>query len=74
MKSSCILRPSDAIRGAVGRVSDPDSIRSVDPDTYSESESVFGIRIRIQEGKIIHKSRKNYESSCFEVLDVFFES
>jgi hypothetical protein len=30
------------------RVSDPDSIRSVDPDPYSESGSVSGIRIRIR--------------------------
>jgi hypothetical protein len=32
---------------------DPDSVRSVhpDPDPYSEYGSVFGIRIRIQEGK-----------------------
>jgi hypothetical protein len=37
----------------VTRVADPDSIGSVDPvpDPDSESGSVFGIRIRIQEGK-----------------------
>ncbi len=34
-----------------GSVLDPYSIGSVDPDPYLESGSVFGIRIRIQEGK-----------------------
>jgi hypothetical protein len=43
---------------------DPDSIRSVEPDPYSESGS--------RRGKMTHKSRKNYEISCFEVLDVLF--
>jgi hypothetical protein len=45
-------------------VSDPDSIRSVDPD--SESGSGSGSR----RAKTTHKSRKNSEISCFEVLDV----
>jgi hypothetical protein len=36
------------------------------------SGSRFRIRIRIQKGKITHKSRKNLEISCFEVLDVLF--
>ncbi len=44
---------------------DPDSIRSVDPDPYSESGS--GSR----RAKMTHKSRKK-EISCFEVLDVLF--
>jgi hypothetical protein len=48
----------------VGRISDPDPIRSVDPDPYSESESVS------RRVKMTHKSRKHYEISCFEVLDV----
>jgi hypothetical protein len=49
------------------KVSDPDSIRSVepDPDLYSESGSIFGIRIRIQEAKMTHRRRKNY---IFHVL------
>jgi hypothetical protein len=34
--------------------------------TYSESGSGSG---RV---KMTHKSRKNYEISCFEVLDVLF--
>ncbi len=47
----------------LSRVSDldPDSISSVDP--YLESES--GSR----RDKMTHKSRKNQEISCFEVLD-----
>jgi hypothetical protein len=48
-----------------GSVLDPDSIRSVS-DPYSESES--GSR----RAKMSHKSRKKYEISCFEVLDVLF--
>jgi hypothetical protein len=36
----------------------------------SGSGSVFGIRIRIQEGKMTHESRKILEISCIEVLDV----
>jgi hypothetical protein len=51
------------------RVSNPDpdftdSIRSVDPDPYSESGS--GSR----RAKMTRKSRKHLEISCFEVLDV----
>ncbi len=41
-----------------------DSIRSVDPDPYSESGS--GSR----RAKMTRKSRKHLEISCFEVLDV----
>jgi hypothetical protein len=56
------------------RVADPDPnwIRiqsgSVDPDPCSESGS--GSR----RAKITRKSRKKEEISCFEVLDVLFES
>ena len=39
----------------ISRVSDPDSIRSVDPDPYSESGS--------REAKMTHKSRKKFEIS-----------
>ena len=45
-------------------VSDPDSIRSVDPYPDSESGS--------RGAKMTHKGRKNKEISCFEVLDVLF--
>jgi hypothetical protein len=45
---------------------DPDSIRSVDQDPYSESGS--GTR----RTKMSHISRKNLEISCFEVIDVLF--
>jgi hypothetical protein len=45
-------------RGAQGRLSDPDSIRSVDPDPYSESGS--------RRAKITHKSRKKTRN--FNVL------
>jgi hypothetical protein len=45
---------------------DPDSIRSVDPDPYSESGS--GSR----RAKMTQKVEKNLEISCFEVLDVLF--
>jgi hypothetical protein len=38
----------------------------MDPDPYSESGS--GSR----RAKMTHKSRKNEEISCFEVLDVLF--
>jgi hypothetical protein len=51
---------------AEGRVADPDSIGSVDPDPDSESGS--GSR----RAKMTHKSRKNFLSSCFEVLEGFF--
>ncbi len=44
----------------------PDSISSVDPDPDSEPGS--GSRRE----KITHKSRKNQEIACFEVLDVLF--
>jgi hypothetical protein len=44
---------------------DPDSIRSVDPD----SESGFGSRRAKMTNKI---RKKNIEMSCFEVLDVLF--
>ncbi len=37
---------------------DPYSIGPVDPDPYSESGSVFGIRIRIQEGKNYPQKQK----------------
>jgi hypothetical protein len=47
-------------------VSDPDSIRSVDPDPYSESGSGSS------RAKMTHKSRKNLEILCFNVLDVLF--
>jgi hypothetical protein len=49
---SAFLIPKDQGFGS-GSVIDPDSIRSVDPDPdlYSECGSVFGIQIRIQEGK-----------------------
>ncbi len=43
-----------------------ESIRSVDPNPYSKSGS--GSR----RAKMTHKSKKNYEISCFEVLDVLF--
>jgi hypothetical protein len=43
---------------------DLDSIRS------RGSGSVFGIRIRIQEGKNDHQKKNLFEISCFEVLDV----
>jgi hypothetical protein len=37
------------------------------------SGSVFGLRIRIQEGKnYLQKKKKSEEISCFEVLDVLF--
>jgi len=42
-------------RGAQGRVSDPDSIRSLDPYPVPYSESGSGSR----RAKITHKSRKN---------------
>jgi hypothetical protein len=45
---------------------DPDTIRSVDPDPDSESGS--------RRTKMTHKSRKSKEISCFERLDVLFES
>ncbi len=48
-----------------GSVLDPDSIRSVDPDPYSESGS---------RTKMTQKSRNNFEISCFEVLDVLFRA
>ncbi len=35
-----------------GSVLDPYSIGSVDPDPYSESGSVFGIRIRIRDPEL----------------------
>ncbi len=61
------------------RVSDPDPycIRILIVNGFnrnSESGSVFGIQIRYGSGraKMTHKSRKNLEVSCFEVLDVFF--
>jgi hypothetical protein len=44
-------------------VPDPDSIRSVDPDSESGSRSGF------RRAKITHKNIKNLEISCF-VLDV----
>ncbi len=56
----------------VNGVSDPDSIRSVDPDPYSESGSGSGSGSR--RAKMTYKSRKNKEISCFEVLDFLFES
>jgi hypothetical protein len=46
------------------RVSDSDSIRSMDQDPYSESGS--------RRAKMTHISRKNLEISCFKVLDVLF--
>jgi hypothetical protein len=46
------------------RVSDPDSIRSVDPDPYSETGS--------GREKINQQGRQNLDISCFEVLDVLF--
>jgi hypothetical protein len=52
----------------IPRVLDPDSIRSVDPDPDPYSESRSGSR----RAKITHKSRKNLEISCFEVLDALF--
>jgi hypothetical protein len=45
------------------RVSDPD----LDPD-FQVSGSGSGSR----RAKMTHKSRKNLEMSCFEVLDVLF--
>ncbi len=50
------------------RVSDPDSIRSVDPDLDPYPESGSGSR----RAKITHKSRKNLDIACFELLDVLF--
>jgi hypothetical protein len=49
---------------SVSCVSDPDLIRSVDPD------SEFGSGSRM--AKMTHKNRKSEEISCFEVLDVLF--
>jgi hypothetical protein len=43
---------------------DPDSIGSVDPDSESGSGS--------RRGEMAHKSRKNFKSSCFEMLDGLF--
>jgi hypothetical protein len=43
---------------------DPDSFRSVDPDSESGSRS--------RRSKMTHKSRKIFNSSCFEVLDDLF--
>jgi hypothetical protein len=40
----------------------------------SGSGYVFKIRIQIQKGKKNTKVEKNYEISCFEVLDVLSES
>jgi hypothetical protein len=48
------------------RVLVPDSIRSVDPEPYSESGS--GSR----RAKNDPQKSKNTEISCFEVLDVLF--
>jgi len=58
------------IRIRIGSVfgSDPDSIGSVDPDPDSESGSGSGSR----RAKMTHKSRTNYKSSFFEVLDGLF--
>jgi hypothetical protein len=61
-------RPTTGVQ--VTSVSDPDSIRSVDP--YPDLDSGFGIRIRIQEGEMTHKRRKKLRSFMFEVLDVLF--
>jgi hypothetical protein len=47
------------------RVADPDPNRI-------RLQSGQWIRIRIQEGKMTHKSRKNKKNSFFEVLDVLF--
>jgi hypothetical protein len=47
-------------------VSDPDLIRSVDPDTESGSGS--------RRAKMSHKNGKNLEISCFELLDFLFLS
>jgi hypothetical protein len=52
------------IRIGSGSVLDPDAISSVDLDPYSESGA--------RRAKMTHKSRKNKEISCFEVLDVLF--
>jgi hypothetical protein len=41
------------------RVSDPDSIRSVDPDPYSESGSVS------RRAKMTHKRRKKFRNFMF---------
>jgi hypothetical protein len=49
------------------RVVDPNSIGSVDPDPDSESGSGY------KRAKMTHKSRKNQNISCFEVLDGLFE-
>jgi hypothetical protein len=46
------------------RVADPDSIRSMDPDSDSGSGS--------RKAKMTHKSRKTFLSCCFEVLDGLF--
>ena len=53
---------------------DPDSIRSVDPDSYSESGSgsVFGIRIR--EGKNDPENRKNKIFHVVKCMIFSFES
>ncbi len=49
-KRRCALRELDKMQGFRSEsVLDPDSNRSMDPDPFSESVSVFGIRI--QEGK-----------------------
>jgi hypothetical protein len=59
---------------------DLDLIRSVDPyqDLESGTESPGRQKLSIKIEKIkkltIHKNRKNYEISCSEVLDVFFEA
>jgi hypothetical protein len=47
---------------------DPGSIKSLDPYPDPDSESGSGSGFR--RAKMTHKSRKNYEISCFEVLDV----
>jgi hypothetical protein len=47
-----------------GRVADPDSIGSVDPDPDPESGS--------RRAKMTHKSIKKFKSSFFEVLDGLF--
>jgi hypothetical protein len=62
-------KPKKADKGGYyPRVSDPDSIR------YGKwIRTVFGIQIRIQEGKNDPQKKENIKKiSCFEVLDVLF--
>ncbi len=59
-----VVRYAQCFGSGSGYGLDPDSIRPVDPDSESGSGS--------RGAKIAHKSRKNYEIACFEVLDVLF--